>query len=504
MLGPINTGEALRAVVAVLERARAVGIQDDFSAIDRIKAATATVDPVFRESALAYLTGDLTHYVQVISLVRNVIDLAPLDGINQIYWSILRQLFLMRLNAASVPRFGADVLFPFYGSLVKEIARRFDVRPTAWRAEKRNGQKVVMVTNQFLSLSHQPSRDLLAQAAALQARGDFEVTILNTNMMPDRYYSPFVPPFAADMEQSLDGDQILSFEDRTFRMISSTLPGMNAAKVAGFIDAVDKINPDAVISIGGSVVIADLLASSRPCLCLQTTSGFVVSLAPLILDFGGGAPPLGDDHYARAWRPFRLGLSLRQERQPVERREFGIPEDAFAMIVIGNRLDYEVTPAFLDLLHLLMAQQPAAFVVFAGPATELPERLANHPIAPRARCLGYVNKIDGLAEVCDVYVNPLRTGGGASAMQALAAGIPIVTLASGDVASVAGPAFCVSDAEAFIARLLSLSSDLQQRADARSQAGRRYAELVNEGRNSDLLVSYIEEAQQIFTGQIQG
>lgn len=500
----MNTGEALRAVGAVLERARAVGIQDDYSAIDRIKSATVAVDPVFRESALAYLTGDLSHYVQIISMVRNVMDLAPLDGINQIYWSILRQLFLMRLNMASVPGFCPDTLFPFYGSLVKEITRRFDLRPTVWKSERKNLQKVVIATNQFLSLSHQPSRDLLAQAAALQARGDFEVTILNTNMMPDRYYSPFVPPFAADMERSLDGDQVLSFENQTFRIISSVLPGISAAKVGGFIDAVDQINPDAVISIGGSVVIADLLASSRPCLCLQTTSGFVVSLAPLILDFGGGAPPLGDDHYARAWRPFRLGLSLRQERQPVERRESGIPDNAFAMIVIGNRLDYEVTPAFLDLLQRFAAQQPAAFVVFAGPVTELPARVANHPIAPRARCLGYVSKIDGLAEICDVYVNPQRTGGGASAMQALAAGLPIVTFASGDVASVAGPAFCVPDADAFVARLLSLSCDPEPGADARSQAGRRYAELVNEGRNSDLLVSYIEEAQQIFTTQVQG
>lgn len=502
--GQINTAEALRAVVTVLDQALTAGIRGDEAAISRIKAETATIDPVFKESALAYLTGDLSHYVQVISLVRNVIDLAPLDGINQIYWSILRQLFLMRLNTASVPRFGIDVLFPFYCSLVKEVARRFNLNPAIWRPGTQSRRKVVMVTNQFLSLSHQPSRDLLAQAAALQARGDFEVTILNTNMMPDRYYSPFVPPFAADMERSLDGDQVLSFEGQTFRMISSTLPGMNAAKVGGFIDAVDKINPEAVISIGGSVVIADLLESSRPCLCLQTTSGFVVSLAPLILDFGGGAPPAGDDHYARAWRPFRLGLSLRQERQPVERRAFGIPEDAFAVIVIGNRLDYEVISAFLDLLYRFVRQHPAAFVVFAGPVTELPERVANHPISSRARCLGHVHKIDGLAEVCDVYVNPLRTGGGASAMQALAAGMPIVTLASGDVASVAGPAFCVSDADAFVARLLSLSSDLQQRADARSQAGLRYAELVNEGRNSDLLVSYIEEAQQIFTTQIQG
>lgn len=496
--GPAGTGEQLRAIAAAIEGARAAGLPRAPAALAAVRAGTAAADPVLRESALAALTGDLGHYVNLISMVRNVMDLAPLEGINQIYWSMARQMFLARMDHASVPNFSRDVFFSFYRDFVAEVSRRHATHPAKWQKRNNDIQKILLVTNQFLSVYHQPTRDLLEQAAALQNTGGFEVTILNTNMMPDRYYSPFVPPFAAEIEQQLDGDQTLNYDGHKFRIVSETTPGLSASKINNFIAVVDDIDPDAVISVGGSVIVADLLASARPCLCLQTTTGFTVSLAHLILDYGGKAHPGGADHYARAWRPFRLRLSLRHAPSPMERAECDIPEDAFVCVVIGNRLDNEATEEFLNLVDRFIVEEPRAFVVFVGPVTSLPTRVAARAGAGRMRCLGYVDRVHGLMTICDVYLNPRRTGGGASAMQALAAGLPIVSLAAGDVASVAGPEFCAPDAEAFFNRLLDLARDPQQKALARAQAQERYAYVLNDANNVDLLVSYIKEAQDLF------
>lgn len=496
LCGPKGTGEELRAIVLVLERARAAGLAGDAEALSRIKAAVAGLDPLFGEPALAFLTGDLNYYVDLIDMLRNVIDLAPLEGINQIYWSMARQIFLMRMDQGSVPNFTADVLFPFYCALVGEISRRYGANPAVWRPKPGDRRKIVLITNQFLSLQHQPTRDLLEQAAALQG-GGFDVTILNTNMMPDRYYSPFVPPFAAEIEPQLNGDQVLSYEGRSFRIVSSTAPGLPAEKVLGFLAAVDEIDPDAVVSIGGSAIIADMLAAARPCLCLQTTTGHTVSLAHLVLDYGGNTPPGGDGHYAKAWRPFRLRLSLRQtSSSAAARRDYGVPDDAFACLVVGNRLDYEVSDGFLDLLEGFLAKEPRAFAAFAGPVETLPARLASRAHAGRLRCLGYVDGMVGLMTVCDAYLNPLRTGGGASALQALEAGLPVVSLASGDVASVAGPDFCVPDANAYLSRMVELAQGGTE--TARAAARERYAAVVRDGDNMDQLVAYIAEAQELF------
>ncbi|WP_148219222.1 glycosyltransferase [Azospirillum sp. B510] len=492
--GPAGTGEALRAISEGCEAARAAGIGTDSAAMARLDAATADLDPVLRESALASVSGDLRRYLRILDMLDNVLDLAPLDGINQIYWSMQRQLFLMRMDPASVPDFVTDRLFPFYERFLTEISRRLGLAPAARPAGMPATGRVVVVTNQFLSDQHQPSRDLLTQLVRLQHDLGRTVLTLNTNMMPDRYHSPFIPPFAAAVEERLSGEQTIRYGDETLDFLSSTAPGLTADKLGGFLSAVEDFDPDLVIAFGGSVILADLLASARPLLCMPTTSGQTVSLADIVLDFGGRTEPPGDGRLARSWRPFRLGLSLRAEDGGTAgRSDFGAAEDAFLCVVVGNRLDAEVDAAFVALLERLLDAVPRGEILFAGPVEALPARVAASRHAARLRCLGHVGRIGALLPLCDLFLNPHRTGGGAGAAQALAAGLPILSFAGGDVASVAGPGFLVADGDAFIERALALSSDPALLSRSREEARGRFAALEQED-SPGRLEGYMDEA----------
>ncbi|WP_448208091.1 glycosyltransferase [Azospirillum sp. sgz302134] len=496
--GLAGTGEDLKAIAAACEDARDAGLAHDPALMAALDAAAADLDPILRESALACVSGDLRHYLRILDMLENVLDLAPLEGINQIYWCMQRQLFLLRMDGATVPDFVPSRLFPFYERFLREIGRRLDARPSPRPTGSPSSGRVVMVTNQFLSTYHQPSRDLLQQAVFLQARCGREVLILNTNMMPDRYYSPFVPPFAAAVEEQLSGEQVVEFEGHRLRILSSLEPGITAAKVKGFFAAVEACDPDVVVAFGGSVVVADLMAPASPLLCMPTTTGMPVSLADIVLDFGSTTPPAGAGPMAKAWRPFRLGLSLRRDGTPSSRAEFGIPDDAFACVVVSNRLDAEVGADFLHLLERLLDAVPHGLVLFAGVADALPDRLALSRHAGRLRWLGYVDRVDGLMGVCDLYLNPRRTGGGASAAQALAAGVPVLSFTGGDVASVAGPAFLVDGADAFVGRAAALAGDPALLDQARGEARTRFAALAAEGNDASRLAAYLDEAVALF------
>lgn len=496
--GPAGTGEDLKAIADACEEARAAGFASDPALVAELDAATAAVDPILKESALAAVTGDLRRYERILAMLENVLDLAPLEGINQIYWSMQRQLFLLRMDASTAPDFFRASLFPFYERFLGEIARRLALRPAPRPAGAPDTGRVVMVTNQLLSAFHQPSRDLLRQASVIRRDCGRDVLILNTNMMPDRYYSAFVPPFAAAVEEQLSGEQTIDFEGERLRLLSSVEPGLTAGKLNGFLAAVEAFDPDVVVALGGSVVVADLLAPVRPLLCIPTTTGTPVSLADIMLDFGGTTPPAGGGRYAGAWRPFRLGLSLRRDGGAASREAFGIPEDAFAGIVVGNRMDAEVDADFLALLERFLDAVPRGLVLFAGVGEALPGRLAASRHAARLRWLGYVDRIDALLGVCDLYLNPRRTGGGASAAQALASGLPPLSLSGGDVASVAGPAFLVDGVDAYLARAVALAADPALLEQARADARARFAEVAADGDAAAQLASYLDEAVALF------
>ncbi|MBP2292822.1 glycosyltransferase [Azospirillum rugosum] len=513
LCGPVGTGDHLRAIAAACEEARGGRLADDPALMAELEAATAGLDPILRESALACVSGDLRRYAAILDRLENVLDLAALEGVNHIYWCMQRQLFLMRMDAATAPDFLTSRLFPFYERFVGEIARRLDAHPVPRPAGAPATGRVVMVTNQLLSGYHQPSRDMVRQAARLQQDCGREVLILNTNMMPESYYSPFVPPFAAAVEEQLNGEQVATFEGQRIRMLSSIQPGLGADKVKGFLAAVEAFDPDVVIGFGGSVVIADLLAPARPLVHIPTTSGTPVTLADIALDYGGTAPPAGGGRLAAAWRPFRLGMIPRRDGDVASggasgvkggRAAFGIPDDAFACVVVGNRLDAEVDAAFLALLERVLDAVPRATVLFAGAAEALPGRLERSRHAGRLRPLGFVEHMEGLLGLCDLFLNPRRTGGGGSAVHALAAGVPALSLAVGDVASVVGPAFLVDDEEAFVARAAALAGDAALLEQARADARDRFAVIAAEGGDATQLASYLDEAVTLFRKRTQG
>lgn len=496
--GPAGTGEALRDISQACEAARVAGLGGDIEAMATLDGATADLDPILRESALAYVSGDLRRYSRILDMLDNVLDLAPLDGINQIYWSMQRQLFLMRMDMTSVPDFISERVLPFYERFLTQISRRLGLASAARPAGKPETGRVVMVTNQFLSDQHPPSRSLLAQAVRLQRELGRTVMVLNTNMMPDRYHSPFIPPFAAAVEERLSGDQTMRFGDESVRLLSATTPGITAEKINGFFSAVEDFDPDLVIAFGGSVIVADLLASARPLLCIPTTSGQTISLADIVLDYGGQTAPPGQGRLARSWRPFRRGMALRQDDGTASRSEFGAPDDAFLFVVVGNRLDAEVEPAFVALLERVLDAVPHGEVLFAGTVDLLPGRLASSRHAARLRCLGHVERIGALLALCDVFLNPRRIGGGGSAAHALASGLPILAFDGGDVASIAGPGFVVGDSDAFVEKAIALASDPALLSRSRDEARSRFAIVKQEESDPTQLPAYMHEAVDLY------
>ncbi len=498
LLGPAGTGEALRDISQACESARVAGLGGDIEAMGALDGATADLDPILRESALAYVSGDLRRYSRILDMLDNVLDLAPLDGINQIYWSMQRQLFLMRMDMTSVPDFISERVLPFYERFLTQISLRLGLAPAARPAGKPATGRVVMVTNQFLSDQHQPSRDLLTQVVRLQRDLGRTVLALNTNMMPDRYYSPFIPPFAAAVEERLSGDQTIQFGNDAVRLLSSTAPGITADKLNGFFAAVEEFDPDLVIAFGGSVIVADLLVSARPLLCIPTTSGRTISLADIVLDYGGRSAPPGEGRLARSWRPFRLGMALRQDDDVASRAEFGAADDTFLFVVVGNRLDAEVDAAFVALLERVLDAVPHGEVLFAGTVDTLPGRLAASRHAARLRSLGHVERIGALLRLCDVFLNPRRTGGGGSAAHALASGLPLLAFDSGDVASIAGPGFVVGDSAAFLERAVALAADPALLSRSRENARSRFAVVKQEEADPTQLPAYLDEAVDLY------
>jgi glycosyltransferase involved in cell wall biosynthesis len=171
----------------------------------------------------------------------------------------------------------------------------------------------------------------------------------------------------------------------------------------------------------------------------------------------------------------QLLFTLPQDAPPADRAELGLPSDAVVLLSIGTRLASEIDVSFRTVVTEILRAEPSAWLLLVGPETEPMPAQFDADIRARVRGIGLHESPRALYRSCDVYLNPFRSGGGTSAQTAMADGMPIVTLAAGDVGAVAGVELAVADKARYRDHLLALVRDPQLRAASSDRSRARIA-----------------------------
>ncbi|WP_448206558.1 glycosyltransferase [Azospirillum sp. sgz302134] len=469
---------------------------------ERLRRSAPAGDTVLLHSVLFQLTGDLYHYERILHYLLLGGERVGPELMHYTYWCIARQLFLGAAAPEKAASFGVCDLFRFYEELVRAVARRWGVVPACHIPRDGPIRKVAVLTNQFTNDQHQPTRDCFDYASRLQDDFGLDVAIINCNTMPLRVENLFIPPMSAEMVESYEGVLALRMFGRQVKVASFTDRAFSRDKLSAIVEAIDGYDPDLLVCFGGANVVGDLYADTdaRPVVCLPTTSGMTISLAHLVLGYEEGnhtdhMPALYREPFARRFRPFTLGFS--PPPTAGDAGDFGLGDAPFVFAVVGTRLDLEVTAEFLDLADRILDHCPGAVIAFAGAAEQLPQRLAATRNATRMRSLGHLTDIRAFYRRSHAYLNPSRQGGGGSAAYAIAEGLPVVTLAWGDVASVAGAGIPVPDNAAFVERAAALFADPETRARQSELSRIRFETVGDRHRCTARLLAYGEEARDL-------
>jgi len=146
------------------------------------------------------------------------------------------------------------------------------------------------------------------------------------------------------------------------------------------------------------------------------------------------------------------------------RAQFGLASTDFVICIVGNRLNDELDRHFMDFLADVIAIDERIKLLLVGAISEqLQNSLTAALKAESFRHLAFSSDLLGLYRICDLYLNPPRLGGGTSAAFALAASVPVLSLAFGDVANMLPDAFVMQS----LAQMQTAIGELLLRADQR-------------------------------------
>lgn len=199
-------------------------------------------------------------------------------------------------------------------------------------------------------------------------------------------------------------------------------------------------------------------------------------------------------------RVYEVMISYLDQREtgiPYNRREYGLREEDFVMVTVGVRLQLEIDDEMIKNVCRLLSEKKNIKWILVGDNVESEDPLFNRFMAEkRIINWGREKRLEDLYQMCDIYLNPNRRGGGVSIRRAMCLGLPIaMTDFPSDALPCMPPAYIVHgdyrNLMEYVARLCE-NQDLYQRV---SKATLRRMELFT-------AKSDVEKILEIYKEQI--
>lgn len=332
--------------------------------------------------------------------------------------------------------------------------------------EKRNKDKVVVIVLQFLGKRHAPTKTALERIETIGKQMNRDVLVIHSReQLTQRGEIPFWGCVAGNVTTDYDGlCDIEGKQGYTFTMYQPAVAMPEYTEVCKILQLIREFCPYEVVMLGDHCLLGDLVAEMIPTVCIP----MVFSSIPIKHNqFVAVGKHLTNEDYqmieAQGCERVRyiestFTFELIPQTTTLTREQLRLPEDKFILSMVGIRLDYEITESFIHKIERVF--EHGCYIAFAGTFRTYEELCKRIPdLANNSTYVGYQNDILAFQEICDLYVNPPRMGGGFSVVEAFHKGKPGVTLPYGDVAASTGPEFWVKDLDEMAETIIRYKED---------------------------------------------
>ncbi|MBU5477779.1 hypothetical protein KQI69_01010, partial [Eubacterium sp. MSJ-13] len=213
-----------------------------------------------------------------------------------------------------------------------KINSQMEIKPV-----QRRRNVVLVMSIQYLSESHAPTKTIIERCKALRALGK-EVYFVNTTEQYETY--SFLPYFGIGKGKVIDEyDKFseINMKGEKFNFYQINKDQSIIYKFKEILYIINTVRPEYILSIGTGSILADLSAYIVPCAEMSLVfSGIphTVNCIPII------GRRLTDEEKKSSHRDViesRFTFELKEQKSTFTRKQLKIPEDKFVVVIVGIR-----------------------------------------------------------------------------------------------------------------------------------------------------------------------
>ncbi len=320
--------------------------------------------------------------------------------------------------------------------------------------DKRNKKRIILIMEPVLGVDHSPTRRMINLYRYLIENG-YEVYVCSSNMK-NIHISCTTEWYKSYWDNTLvneSGEYIYDIGDveiPTYH-INYTIDNFKN-EVRNIITKIADLNPMCVISVGDQNMLADICNKFTTVVTMGCTNNMPITIAPLIARYFDCTEKQNKQYidckldYQKIIDVRFRDRELHKEKKAFDKEDFGISKETFLIMVVGNRLDFEVTDEVLEVLDRILDNRKNVSIGFIGKCNIIENKVKNKKHNSRYIFFGETKYFEEMIGMGDLFFNPPRQGGGTGATMSIKHGIPIVTLGNCDV-SAFGECFVCEDLE---------------------------------------------------------
>ncbi|WP_026511767.1 hypothetical protein [Butyrivibrio sp. LC3010] len=382
----------------------------------------------------------------------------------------------------------------------KRYMKELDVNINMIPYEKRDHKFAIVTTYQLLGNRHAPTNIVLSICHHLQNFFGYKVllVVIGEPIDDDEFTKIWTGDIVLPNYSDNWGAYAMDFHGQIIHCYQIDINKASRDDMISFIGEIYGMRPEFIWQINGLPRMDQIWRSITTYVAMPVTHGHEVSDAHLLARYQAGDISPSADEYVKACGQKTIhfhmsGFGATEEKQAIDysKKGFEIPEDAFTIGIIGNRIEREITEEFKNVMASIANRNEKAYFVFVGDFTQkLPEIVESRSIR-----LGYRKDFLNILKLIDLFVNPKRSGGAGGATRAMRLGIPVTTLPDSDVASFAGADFICENYDEMIDDVIHYINDPEYYKEQSDKAKGHFGTLFSHDIKSDLqtVLDKIEE-----------
>lgn len=375
-----------------------------------------------------------------------------------------------------------------YEGFCQELEEQCDIGNRWITREERNQHLVLVLTSQMLSMQHAPTKTALDRCYILAKHMRKQVVLVNTAEKGGEVGNVILlSRYRTSYKEELGAKETIAYKDIQIPYMQCSAHMPNIKETISLLEWVKQEKPSCIVNIGGESLVADRMSEMLPVLTIATVFSHLALTRSqyqmigrelnerdrkILVDRGKE-----ENHVISG----RFTFALKEQAGKLTRARLGIPEDCFALLLIGARIGKEVTDELLTML--LSMSEEKIFLVFVGEMDYEAAKAAHPDLKEQGIYLGSQGDVLAVMELVDLYVNPYRNGGGSSVVEAMSKGIPAVTLPYGDVYVNTGETFAVPDYAAMKKTILRYVQD-KEFYQKQAEAARQRADMLMDSKSA--------------------